>query len=198
MYKQCKTEASKNRQKLLEKTFFDLLKVKYYEDVTVSEICDKAGVPRKDFYRYFDCKEGLLNALIQHILDGYQEHCLQGKITKRTLKSELKSFFEFWIKEPCASLIKILNKNSLLGHLNKFSLEYNNNKNFNASKFLPNETEQEVEQVFNFAISGLMSMMFNWFNKGCKKSTDEMAETACRMLSKPLFSNLDKLEDYKI
>ncbi len=183
---------------MLINTFFDLLKFRYYENITVSEICEKANVPRKAFYRYFDCKEDLLTALIQHTLAGYQEHYLQSKAEIRTLKNELKCFFEFWIKEPRKTLLGMLKENSLLGRLNKFTVDFNNVGSFNSAKFLPNESKEQIEQVFNFAISGLMSMMFNWINTGCKNSTDEMAESACRMLSKPLFSNLDKLEDYKI
>lgn len=197
MFKQCKTENSKKRQLLLENTFFELLKTKYYENITVSEISEKANVPRKAFYRYFDCKEDILSALISHTLEGYQEHYLKVKPDRRTMKGELKCFFEFWILEPRKTLLKVLNKNSLLGHLNKFSLDYENNNYVNASKFLPGDLEGHRTYVFNFAISGLMAMMLDWFNKGCKTSTDEMAEIASRMISKPLFPDLESVGIYK-
>lgn len=197
MYKQCKTENSIKRQRLLENTFFELLKSKYYENVTVSEICERANVPRKAFYRYFDCKEGILSALISHTLEEYQDHYLKTKPDRRTMKGELKCFFEFWIKEPTKTLLKVLNKNSLLGHLNKFSRNYNLYNYVNVSKFLPLDEERQRTYVFNFAISGLMSMMFDWFIGGCKTSTDEMAEIACRMISKPLFPHLESIGIYE-
>ena len=37
------------------------------------DICESAKIPRKAFYRYFENKEGILQALILHVLQGYEE-----------------------------------------------------------------------------------------------------------------------------
>ena len=71
MYKQCITEATTQRQRMLEHCLLDLLKSKNYEHITVGDICTSANVPRGMFYRYFDSKKDALDALIDHTLVEY-------------------------------------------------------------------------------------------------------------------------------
>lgn len=193
MYKKCKTKHSINRQRTIELCFLNLLKLKFYEDVTVSEICKFADIPRKAFYRYFDCKESLLKALIKHSLESFQAYYASLKTEKRTVQSELNFFFAFWKTEPIKTLLDVLNKNSLTEHLLKFSREAPRESFINVEKFFPSESPWLREQILNFAIQGLMSLMLDWYNGGFKNSTEEMAGVACRMLQSPLFPNLGKL-----
>ncbi len=192
MFKNCKTVKSINRQKLIEQAFLGLLRNKHYDNITVMEICDSVDVPRKAFYRYFSCKEGLLNALIKHTLDGYQDYYQKIKPEKRTIKNELEVFFSFWKQEYIKNFLDAIIKSSLVGHLLKFSREIPNDI-IDKSKFLPNDNLLYRTYVFNFAISGLMSIMLDWYNNGCKQSTYEMAEVASRLIGKPLFPNLNKI-----
>ena len=60
MYKLCKTEESAKRQREMELTLFECMKTTRYEDITVNNICECGGFPRKAFYRYFDNKESAL------------------------------------------------------------------------------------------------------------------------------------------
>ena len=71
MYKLCKTEESANRQREIERTLLRLMIDKHYDDITVSEICIEANIPRKSFYRYFDGKEGVKQALLYHTLSEF-------------------------------------------------------------------------------------------------------------------------------
>ena len=71
MYKLCKTEQSAKRQRDIENCLLELLSTRRYEDVTITEICEKMNMPRKSFYRYFDGKEGVMQSLIQHTMMDY-------------------------------------------------------------------------------------------------------------------------------
>ncbi len=197
MYKKCKTEQSINRQKAIETSFLNLLKTKRYDDVSVSEICEFSNTPRKAFYRYFDNKDGLLHALIQHVLDGYNDFYSQVKQEKRTVKGELETFFSFWITEPRKTLLDCLNKNSILDLLLKFIDNLPVENFIDVSKFFPDETPWMSKQILNFAILGLMLTMLDWYNNGCKQTPKEMAKVACRLLEKPLFPNLENLGIFK-
>ena len=190
MHKQCKTERSVNRQKTLESVFLELLLKKDFEDITVSEICEIAKIPRKAFYRYFDCKEGILNALIEHTLHNYPYFCERKESTVRTAVGEIEKFFVFWIEEPQKSLVKALAKQNMLANLLNYSLNFPTNV-MDLDKFFPNETSWYRTQILSFAVTGLMTLMFRWHENGCKESTMEMARVACRMLEKPLFPNLE-------
>ncbi len=193
MYKKCKKEQSINRQKTIETTFLNLLKNKSYENISVSEICEASNIPRKAFYRYFENKEGLLQSLIQHVIEGYNDFYSQIKRDKRTVEGELETFFTFWITEPRKTLLNCLNNNSLLDNLLKFNKNLPIETFLDITKFFPNENPWVSKQILNFAILGLMSIMLDWYNSGCKQTTKEMAKLACRLLEKPLFLNLEDL-----
>lgn len=196
MFKRCKTQRSIKRQAEIENAFLTLLVTKSYEDVTVSEVCSQANIPRKAFYRYFACKEGLLEALIEHTLQGYQGYYENFKRERRTLKGELECFFSFWLVDPQKTLLKVMIKNSLVGHILKLSQSSRLIENVDAKKFLPYETDAMRSQIFNFAISGLMTLMLDWFNGGCKESPAKMAEISCRLIQHPLFPNLNEIGIY--
>ena len=68
MYKICKTEQSSQRQRQIEQGLFQLMRIMRYEDISISDLCEKLQIPRKTFYRYFSGKDGALYALIDHIL----------------------------------------------------------------------------------------------------------------------------------
>ena len=196
MYKKCKTAPSITRQREVETVFLKLLNASSYEELTVCEICKQAKIPRKAFYRYFDGKEGLLKALIEHTLQGYQEYYKNLKRERRTLKGELECYFSFWLVEPQLTFLKVIIGNSLVGHLLKASQGTSIIDSSIGEKFLPNETEKMRSQIFNFAISGLMTLMIEWFNGGHKEQPSEIAEIACSLIQEPLFPNLDKVGIY--
>ncbi len=62
--------------KLLTQAMLDLLHEKPFNNITISEICDKAMVRRPTFYRHFQNKEDLLLYLIRNKRLDVQERML--------------------------------------------------------------------------------------------------------------------------
>ena len=193
MYKKCKTEKSKKRQREIEQAFLKCLSQKLYEDIAVSELCAVANIPRKAFYRYFETKEGVLHALIDHTLQGYEEYYQSNKKERRTINGDLEAYFSFWLTEPRNSLLKALKKSDLIDTLYKYSKDLAESGFINTARFLPEESVWEQKQIFSFAITGLMTIMLDWYDGGCAESTKEMADISCRILSSPLFPKLEEL-----
>lgn len=48
-----------------------LLKKKEYKDISITEICKKAGVTRMSFYRNFESKEDILLKKVRTVTDGF-------------------------------------------------------------------------------------------------------------------------------
>ncbi len=192
MYKLCKTEKSVERQKEIESKLLLLMSEKRYDEITVSELCESLLMPRKAFYRYFDSKDDCLRALIDHTLLGYwdEETEKRRRSGERELLCELESFFRFWIKKR--ELLDSLSKSDLLGMLVEISASAMSST-VNIGKFLPTEDERMRQRIFQFTVCGLMFSMIDWYKSGFASSTREMADAAVRMLSKPLFPNLDKI-----
>ena len=188
MYKLCKTEESAKRQREMELTLFECMKTTRYEDITVNNICECGGFPRKAFYRYFDNKESALDALVAHTLQEY-EYYPQKPTATRSLVTDLESFFKFWLDKR--DFLNVLEKNGLAAILMNQSLSFSSTDKAVLDKFLPGESEIMQKSIIRFAICGLMSAMLSWHNNGCKESTRDMAITMQRMFSLPLFPNLD-------
>ena len=99
MYKVCISEQSAQRQRMIEHELLALMEVKSYEEITVSELCDRVGMPRKSFYRYFSSKDGALHALMDHTLLEFKHHVETSHENKvRNAELILESFFQFSFK----------------------------------------------------------------------------------------------------
>ena len=68
MYTLCSTEKTAQQQAVFEKTFLQMLLERNYDDITVSDLCRRAGLSRKIFYRLFERKADVLYSLIDHTL----------------------------------------------------------------------------------------------------------------------------------
>ena len=189
MYKLCKTEQSVKRQRDIENCFFEILKKKKYEDISITELCERMNMPRKAFYRYFDGKEDVLAAMIDHSMSEYGGFSLdRSGESKRSLVSELEEYFKFWYERR--ELLSALDRSGLIGNFIERTINYPVSDRIIIAKFLPDDDEKTRERVFKFAFSGLVYTMINWYRDGFNASTRDMAKSACRMLREPLFPTL--------
>lgn len=68
MAKICTTDRSIARQKRIANALCALMQEKHYHDINITEICDRAEVPRRSFYRYFADKDDILNGVLLEIV----------------------------------------------------------------------------------------------------------------------------------
>ncbi len=192
MYKLCKTEESSKRQRQIESVLLNLMREKRYDDISVSEICERANMPRKSFYRYFDGKEGAMQSLIMHTMTDFHSFTMYfEKKEKRTLQGEFEEFFLFWKEKR--EFLEAFDKSQLIGLLVENATNYSMSEFVNIRKFLSDGDEREKIHVFQFAICGLMTLTIDWYRSGFAESVPEIARVAARLISKPLFADLDKL-----
>ena len=193
MYKLCKTEQSAKRQREIEKCFLELLSVNHYEDITITEICEKMDMPRKSFYRYFDGKEGVKQSLIHHTMMDYNavSNITNGKVDV-TIKDEFSVFFEFWKERK--ELLGALDKSDLLGTLIESSVSFAMMNFDEMQKYLSDSYDEDKRVAYQFVISGLMTMMINWYRSGFVESVDSMSRATAKIITRPLFENLSRTE----
>lgn len=191
MYKMCKTEQSANRQKELEAGLLAAMSVRHYDEITVSDLCDHIGIPRKSFYRYFSGKDGALHALLDHTLMEYESYALQRQSGgKRSVQGDLESFFLFWMKHK--PLLDCLARSGISGILIERSIAHALSETVMPSRFLPQDTKEMQKQITMFGVCGLMSMVLTWHHDGYPQSAWEMAKVAARLLSQPLFPDAEE------
>ena len=191
MYKLCKTEQSAQRQRHLEEGLLELMSVKRYEDITVSDLCDYMQVPRKSFYRYFSSKDGALHALLDHTMMGYEGfHPAYSNGEARSLHRDLTQFFLFWIKHK--PLLDALTKSGMSGTLVERAMNHATSDENLPHRFLPGDSLDTRRQVVMFCVSGLMSMILTWHRDGYPQSAEQMATVAVRIIGQPLFPNVEQ------
>ena len=192
MYKLCKTEHSASRQREMEKGLLQLMSIKCYEDITVSDLCDHLQIPRKSFYRYFSSKDGALYALLDHTMMEYEGfNAVYAAGDHRTLQKELTQFFLFWVHQK--DLLDALSKNNMSGNLVERTLRHISNSEIIPPRFMPDEDNYARMQVTRFCISGMMSIVLTWHKDGFPHSAEQMAQITARLVSEPLFPNLQNL-----
>ena len=184
MYKLCKTEQSALRQRELEKKLAEMMNQVRYEEITVSDFCSYAGIPRKAFYRYFSSKDGALYALLDHTMMEYEFFRAPDiPDSGKTLLQELEEFFRFWKSQK--PLLDALEYSGISGVLMERSIA-NMEELLMQKPPLPGEEIQMRNHVIRFTVCGLMIMMVNWHHAGYTESISEMASIASRLVSKPL------------
>ena len=64
-----KLQKEKYVDKYIIDSLFALMKKKKYEDISITDITNKAGVGRVSFYRNFNTKEDIIRAWIYNVRD---------------------------------------------------------------------------------------------------------------------------------
>ena len=191
MYKQCRTEQSSNRQRILEQGLLDAMIQQHYDSISVSDLCSRMGIPRKSFYRYFSGKEGALHALIDHALLDYENYPADGTGWEgRTVQQEMERTFSYW--KHCSRLLDALEKSGLSGVLIERAINHSILESSIPVRILPNDNRQMRERVTGFAVCGLMAMVVHWHHGGYVESPEQMAQIAMRLVPKPLFTEIPR------
>lgn len=184
MYKLCKTEQSAQRQRELEQKLAELMNICRYEEITVSDFCAYAGIPRKAFYRYFSSKDGALYALLDHTMLEYEffraSHLADST---KSLLLDLERFFQFWKNQQ--PLLDALEHSGLSGILMERAIQ-NVSEGVKMNQQLCAEDGKIREHVIRFSLCGIMIMMVNWHHGNYRESVQDMAKIAARLVSQPL------------
>ena len=184
MYKLCKTEQSARRQWEMEQGLLKMMQQQRYEEISVSDLCDQLGVPRKSFYRYFSSKDGALYALLDHtMMEFFNSGVSTAGLVPGTQIGDLDRYFLFWRNH--GELLDALQKNGLSGILVERAMALALRERLMPGYVL--SWDVEVQRLaMSFAVSGLLSMVIQWHQQGFKTPPSEMTNIAVTILTKPL------------
>ncbi|MBM7712530.1 TetR/AcrR family transcriptional regulator [Enterococcus xiangfangensis] len=107
-------------QKGITVVFYQLLKEKSYEEISVSQICQIADINRGTFYLHFIDKDDLLEKSIADEMQRLVEYCEQNGETDNQKK--LEKTFEY-ITEHREKLKRLLNADKQ-GFFTQFQIDY--------------------------------------------------------------------------
>ena len=173
MYKDCVTEESAQRQRQLEACLQELMQMMPYGSITISHICDLAGIARKSFYRYFSSKEGCLYAMIDHAIFDGASYYLPSHGDDQTLPVIYQRFFRFWKDKH--TLLDALVRNNLDMLLVERMLDYISREENEFRIFFRQQVEDSHEYSL-FYIGGIMALVLDWHRSNYHKSIQHMAK----------------------
>lgn len=155
----------KESMERIEKVFIELLQTKELSEISVSDICKRAGLNRTTFYANYTDIYGLADAirdkLENEVSDLYKEEVTQGFNSNDYLK-----------------LFRHIRDNQIF-YKTYFKLGYDNNyKIFQYDTALARRHFQNrfIEYHMEFFKAGITQIIKIWLKCGCKESPEDMFE----------------------
>lgn len=155
----------------ITEAFLLLLKKKEYKDISITEICKKAGVTRMSFYRNFESKEDILLKKVRYVTDNFlQESAISYK--NDTISSYFIKLFTHMEqqKELCAAL----NKAGLI-HIIKDEFD---------RVFLDTYRQEYDDYKSVFLAGGIYNVFLYWFQNDCRDNPEALAKRLGDLLRK--------------
>lgn len=172
MYRTCTTEKTAAQQHRTEQALRQLLHQQPYEQITVCQLCQRAGLSRKSFYRLFSGKEGVLCALIDHTLMEFITFPSQP-VREPELQPGLVRFFRYW--KYNRDLLGILVRNGQLALLMERELLHVYADRATVRSFFGVEEHPDAKSMLMFYLSGIMGLLMYWYSTDFAASEEHMA-----------------------
>lgn len=143
---------------------FELLKKQYFSDITVSKLCEKAGVGRRTFYRHYRNLREVMDESFWMIVEDFNE---ENKWPMQ--KEKIYDYFFKWYRYKDYFLI--LHKNGLPNYLTE--------------KFADSirKSSPEIDSYsYNFYAYAIYSILYSWFMENPEEDYRKVADTALKIL----------------
>lgn len=159
--------------------YYNLLKKQPCNEISVSDICDKAGVSRMSFYRNFKSKEDLISKSVEKIMAD--------------LKTSLRKYDK---------LNQYIVTREIFITAEKYKDAFNA---FRSSNYAEQFIDTISDKLFSFApqdvinpsrkytpvffFGALASVLGTWIRNGTKETPEEMAKLICEVADFPFFAD---------
>ena len=158
----------------LYKSFLGLLAEKPVSDITVIEICDRAGVSRKTFYKYYSGPFALLSGMQDDLFEDYRER-LDG------VDADVFQVAPMLIRWADANrvLVKAIFANRNEGNfIDRMQDDLFDTYRESWEAANPAKGSDEVEALFYFVVSGLVGLVRHWFVSRPEVPVEQVIEQA--------------------
>lgn len=181
MYKECKTSQSANRQIGIAQTLSEMMLTQPYEEISVSELCKRADIPRKSFYRYFDTKDDTFNFLVDKMLLECDTLIERGRTMELAVNADLLSQRFRYFKEHRNIIGAIANNRMSIPTIQRVC----ETVVLHISNFGITITMEERMKIA-MVTSVIFAIVMSWHHSGYETPCDELAEMTYQLLTKPL------------
>jgi len=177
----CFMKANRNSENLIvrESIFFALMQLmekKKFNDITITEITNRAGVSRMSYYRNYVEKKEIILSYMDELFETYWEN-IHSKPQDDFQSACL--YFNYF-RENKKLLFHILESG-----LTQFILEKHNLYLQTIFKDLYNQVTLESTKekyVIDFLSGGLFKTLISWAEGGMQESNEYMAKIVCELM----------------
>lgn len=173
-----------NTARKMNNALIEILEQKPFEYITISEICEKAGVNRSTFYLHYENTSDLLLETSEHLIANFLSYFSVDKdlITTKFQECEL-SELNYISNDYLRPYLSYIYDNRHLfqtatNHLRSFKFDdvykkmYEHIFNPILDRF--NYPLNDRKYVMAFYLNGINSIILEWLKNGCKDSIEEI------------------------
>lgn len=205
-----KNETTQIIKEYISESLLLLMSRKKFEDITIAEVAQKAGVNRSTYYRNFDSKKDIVKFYFDSIMSTYLSEFEANK--NKTLKIYLLTMFScfYRYKKELLSIhsnglsyliLEALNSNleryRCAGqYLNAASIGLKSHVSDVSCRLdkIPNVMTEVTARAY-FHTGGIYNFFILWFSAAMKESPEEVTDIALSLFPpdfKPLFADIEK------
>ena len=164
-------ERQQRTKKNISLALYDLLLKKPYEEISVSEICQKAGVSRVSFYHYYDKKDDIL---IQYSDEKFAEFFEDfTKLENMTFNDLIIQMFYFLKKNSRQlAILRYAKKEEVLMEQFYSYCRYM----FSNTLTSPLMKDRDNPLRIPFLVGGMFQIIMRWLDEGMITSPETMAK----------------------
>lgn len=158
--------------KAISDAYIALLFEKEDKEITISELCKKAGVSRMSFYRYFDTKKAILDYVLKSsLMTIYQSAAFMDLDVRKPILIQ-----EFDYVYQNAAFLKMIKQQGFLPMLYDVW-------DYFAKKFLAEKDPTGNPYEYAFYSGASINVIIRWIEGGLKESPEQMARYFDEMIA---------------
>ena len=152
-------------QERLQNALLELLETKELKEITVKEICDKAGISRNAFYQHYGYKEDLYDQMVARATEGIRDSLMPiiqdaSVVTEDTIISYAKHIIE-GISEVRELIYVMLKGDDGIFLRQLTDLIFGQNLT-NALSFFDMKDSAELRLYYEFQSAGMAAFIVKW------------------------------------
>ena len=168
-----------------DQALLSLLEKKAFEYITISEICEKAGVNRSTFYLHYENTSDLLKETTSYVLESFSSYFKidTESITAKFADCELKDLIYInekylhpylsFIRDNQRVFMSVLSQPSTFGSAAIFQRLLVNIFTPILDRFHYPRDEQNY--IMRFYLNGITAIITEWLKDGCEKSIADIS-----------------------
>lgn len=169
-----------NTAKLMNQALLYLLEKKNYDQITVKELCEKAGVNRSTFYLHYESMDDLLVETIEMLNKEFQNSFSETTIKNDNPRPDFFITEEYLI--PYLSFVKKNKRTLKTIHDNPKLFNVKNKYNIMCEKiFYPAiksylVSQKEIPYILEYYTKGVVAIINKWIELDCEDSIEYLTK----------------------